>query len=200
MSNSVATCSDPETWKLFLGLPLPGEAAGILQALRPALPELRGVLQWERPDDFHLTLRFLGAVPVAELAQLSQVLTQALTGWAPLRLTVAGAGHFRHRVIWTGVACDLVRLESLARGVAVATAEFGQPPGSRPFVPHVTLARAKSRRGLNPRERLVLDEVLPRFAAREWLHWEASSVVLFRTQPQPDGTRYLPVERFPLAG
>ncbi|MFH8438566.1 RNA 2',3'-cyclic phosphodiesterase [Streptomyces sp. NPDC018007] len=133
------------TTRVFLALAPPDDAKEELaRALRPAYdayPRMR----WNRIEDWHITLAFLGELPVAAVPPLMPPLAGLAAGRAPLRLALCGGGHFDERVLWSGVTGDLDELHRLAADVRARVREGGVLFPERPFRPHLTLAR--SRRG-----------------------------------------------------
>ena len=117
--------------RLFVAVWPPDEVLDRLAALpRRAVPGLR----WTGRDQWHVTLRFLGAVddvaPVVEaLGSLDVPETEAVLGPA--------VGRFGRRVLQVPVA----GLDELAGAVLRATSHLGRPPDDRPFAGHLTLAR-----------------------------------------------------------
>jgi 2'-5' RNA ligase len=104
-------------------------------------------VRWVRLDGLHLTLRFLG--PTAEEhvdATTAAVRAVAAAASGPIELELAGAGAFprpdRPRTLWIGVRGDLDGLSRLAASTERALVGAGWPPESRPFRPHLTLARS----------------------------------------------------------
>lgn len=133
------------TTRVFLALAPPDDAKEELaRALRPAYdayPRMR----WNRIEDWHITLAFLGELPVAAVPPLMPPLAGLAAGRAPLGLALRGGGHFDERVLWSGVTGDLDELHRLAADVRARVRECGVLFPERPFRPHLTLAR--SRRG-----------------------------------------------------
>jgi 2'-5' RNA ligase len=121
-------------------------------------------VKWVRPENIHLSLKFLGDVDEAREPELRDALKRAAgTGpdSRPLTLQITGFGVFpdyhRPRVLWAGVTPD-PGLELLQHGVEQAFAPLGFPKEARTFRPHVTLARAA--REARPREFAGLEELL----------------------------------------
>jgi 2'-5' RNA ligase len=145
-------------------------------------PDVVG-LRWTRPDQWHVTLRFLGLLPDAE--PVATALGRALVGVPPAVAQVGPAvGRFGRRVLHVPV----VGLEPLAAIVVAATAEFGEAPEDRPFAGHLTLARAKGR-GIDLR---------PHTGAAVAGEWSVEEVTLVESRLSPGGAGYAVVERFPL--
>ncbi|QNP66841.1 RNA 2',3'-cyclic phosphodiesterase [Streptomyces genisteinicus] len=131
------------TTRVFIALAPPDEAKDELaRALAPAYaahPRMR----WNRIEDWHITLAFLGELPVAAVPALRAPLAELASARRPLALALRGGGHFDERVLWTGIAGDLDGLHRLAGDVRAAVGEAGVPFTGRPLRPHLTLARAR---------------------------------------------------------
>ncbi|MDF6017075.1 RNA 2',3'-cyclic phosphodiesterase [Streptomyces sp. JH34] len=133
----------PATVRVFVALAPPDRAKDELaRELRPAYdthPDVR----WNRIEDWHITLAFLGEVPAAAVAVLRPPLARLAAGHEPPRLTLRGSGIFDDRVLWTGVDGDLDELHMLAADVRTAVKSCGVAYVDRPLRPHLTLARAR---------------------------------------------------------
>jgi 2'-5' RNA ligase len=149
-------------------------------------------VKWVRPENIHLSLKFLGDVDETREPELVAALQRAAGGRSeprPLTLQIAGFGVFpdyrRPRVLWVGVTPD-PGLELLQHGVEQAFAPLGFPTEGRAFRPHITLGRAA--RDARPREFAGLDALL------EGLQFDAtvtvSEVDLMQSTLKPDGPVY----------
>ena len=137
-------------WRCFVAVPLP-------EALRNELREwVAGVRQggtldadwrWTDPEACHITLAFLGATPPEAVPGIGERLSFDLVGRSGFSVSTGGIGAFpgrsHARVLWYGVRDPDRQLTALARIVRDST---GTDEGT-PFRPHVTLARARDRRG-----------------------------------------------------
>ncbi|MCG7524705.1 RNA 2',3'-cyclic phosphodiesterase [Streptomyces sp. OfavH-34-F] len=133
----------PTTVRVFIALAPPDPAKDELaRELRPVYathPQVR----WNRIEDWHITLAFLGALPVATVPLLRPPLAElAATHPAP-RLALHGGGTFDARVAWSGIDGDLDGLHRLAAGVRSVVERCGVVLESRPLRPHLTLARVR---------------------------------------------------------
>uniref|UniRef100_B8DP27 RNA 2',3'-cyclic phosphodiesterase n=1 Tax=Nitratidesulfovibrio vulgaris (strain DSM 19637 / Miyazaki F) TaxID=883 RepID=B8DP27_NITV9 len=161
------------TVRCFVGLPLPPQWQDRLAALRDdlhaacatadttgpgmcdpapmlltALADLLRRLHWTPPGNWHLTLRFLGAVPAPRCDEVADALRTI--SFAPLQLAVGKAGVFPARgdprVLWLGLAQGAAECAALATAVNAALVPLGFTPEDRPFAPHLTLARLREAR------------------------------------------------------
>ncbi|HUR73981.1 MAG TPA: RNA 2',3'-cyclic phosphodiesterase [Sporichthya sp.] len=138
--------------RLFVSIAPPPDALAALDAeLGPTRARAPSGLRWTRPEDWHLTLSFLGEVPDAVVPALTEAL-RAAVGDAPMSLRLAGGGCFGDRVLWVGLAGDVHALRTLAEaaGTAARAAGVALEEDAR-YRPHLTLARAgKTRADLRP--------------------------------------------------
>jgi 2'-5' RNA ligase len=181
----------PEDVRAFVALEIEAhvrEAIGRLMAdLRARSPGAR----WSRPETIHLTLRFLGSTSPRRIESLRPALAAA-AGRCPARESrVGGLGTFpprgSPRVLWVGLelAPEILELQKACERAAVSA---GFPPETRPFRPHLTLAR------FPPHARRT--DLPPADLGRTRL----DRLVLFRSDTRPDGAVHTPLDRFALGG
>lgn len=193
--------ADGGNLRLFVAIAVPEEIKARLAALQRELRErLRhSSVSWTKPENIHLTLRFLGDVPSNRLDDLTAALAVAAAPLAPLTLAVAGLGCFPHtrrpRILWAGVRDEAGKLAELARAIAGATDSFYRQPTEERFAGHLTLARVR-RVG---RENISsLDQFIKSAATRAIGNWRAETVDLVRSELHPAGSRYTTLARLPL--
>jgi 2'-5' RNA ligase len=124
--------------RLFVGIELAWTVRERLALLAGGVPGAR----WVPPENFHLTLRFIGEVPGHRAEEIYHALAAL---HAPrFELSLAGVGTFskggREVALWVGVERN-PRLEHLQSKVETALRRAGLEPERRRFAPHVTLAR-----------------------------------------------------------
>ncbi len=124
--------------RLFVALDLPTSLRTRLSFLSGGLPGVR----WVPPENYHLTLRFIGELPGWRAEEVDQALASIR---APgFRLLPSGVGAFakggRVTSLYVGVERSAA-LEHLQAKVERALQEAGVERERRRFVPHVTLAR-----------------------------------------------------------
>ncbi|MEV1026862.1 RNA 2',3'-cyclic phosphodiesterase [Streptomyces sp. NPDC050264] len=131
------------TQHAFIALAPPDDAKNELaHALGPAYagyPDLR----WNRIEDWHITLAFLGELPVQAVDLLRSPLADLAAARPSLELALLGGGHFDERVLWSGIEGDLDQLHELAEAVRARVRDCDVAFAERPLRPHLTLARAR---------------------------------------------------------
>jgi 2'-5' RNA ligase len=128
--------------RLFSAIEIPPSIADRLTMLRAGLSGAR----WIDPENYHVTLRFIGDVDGATARDFEQALGEIDA--APFELRLNGLGSFggrKPRAIFAEIAPSDA-LESLRRANERAAREAGLPPEGRNFKPHVTLARLRGAR------------------------------------------------------
>ncbi len=183
--------------RAFFALEIPVEVkeglAREVEALRPRLEPAR----WVRTEGLHLTLKFLGESPPADLQALVAALRPGLESCAPVEVRLFGSGFFpgpqRPRVAWVGG--EAPGAGRVAAEIEEAAAQGGWGRERRPFALHLTLARL--RRPWQPE------------TVERWLEWgkgyrakpfTCGEVVLFESRLERGGAVYTPLERLPLKG
>ena len=190
----------------FIAIELEGGARPAVERLVASLARTDADVAWTRPENLHVTLKFLGAVPPARLRALGERLRAVAAGTPPFVLTVAGLGAFPSlrspRVLWVGTVAP--ELEGLVDGIERACAAEGFARESRPFHAHVTLGRVRA--GRDPRRRRTAARAhgagLPAGVAelfgdgsRAFGDSRVEEIVLLRSDLRPDGARYTPLLR-----
>jgi 2'-5' RNA ligase len=170
-------------------------AAALVERLRGELEGTgHGVVRWGRPEDYHVTLRFLGPTPAERVPALAAAVGRETAGIAPFALALGPLGAFpderRPRVVFVAVEPP-EPVAALAAAVERGVVAAGLPPEARPFHGHLTLGRVRERR-----LRVRLPEA-ERAAPAPFL---VDAVVLFRSDPSPEGSTYTPLARIPLGG
>ncbi|MFJ8311115.1 MULTISPECIES: RNA 2',3'-cyclic phosphodiesterase [unclassified Streptomyces] len=182
------------TVRAFIALAPPDDAKEELaRELRPAY-DAHPRMRWNRIEDWHITLAFLGELPVATIALLRPPLADLAAARGPLELALRGGGHFDERVLWSGIDGDLEGLHGLAAEVRAIAKECGIAFEDRPLRPHLTLAR--TRRGTHSAA-VETAAGLAGFVGRRWwaerLHLVVSN---FGRGPQPIRYRDIAAWRF----
>jgi 2'-5' RNA ligase len=160
---------------------------------RDAWPDLR----WVRRDFLHITLAFLGEVEERSLDRLLPRLERVAAGYPRLELSFAGAGAFpgrgtHARVLWTGLYGDRRALSRISASAYAAARRAGASDGdTKPFRPHLTLARCRRPTDVRP----LIDEL----AAYAGAQWAAGDVHLVRSHLGAD-MRYETIKSWSLSG
>lgn len=178
------------TERLFIALTPPEAVRETLAHLAEPLPDVN----WTRPEQLHVTLRFLGDIPAEQIEPMIDRLRQVQV--APFILPVEGVGTFPPnrppRVIWVGVGSGHPRLFQLRQRVDDAVLASGVPLDVRTFHPHVTLARATEGAAKSVAHWLHMHR---EFAAPPF---RVEAFELYSSELRPSGAVHTLKARFPL--
>jgi len=185
-------------WRCFVAVSLADPArAAVAEYLESLRATVAGVA-WARPEQLHLTLKFLGNVVPTRIPALEMRLAEAVGAMDADTAEVAGVGAFpnlaRPQVLWVGVRAP--SLAALADAVEASAAAEGFPRETRPFRPHVTLGRVRER-GRRAAPELSL---LARDGDRAFGTSPLREATLFRSVLGAGGARHDVLASFRLAG
>lgn len=182
--------SPPSTERLFIALTLPDAVRDTLAAEAHPLPGVN----WTRPEQLHVTLRFLGDTPSEQIPPLIERLSAIRI--APFILPIEGIGTFPPnrppRILWIGVGSGHPRLFQLRQRLDDTLLAAGLQLDVRTFHPHVTLAR-------------TTDDAAKSIA--HWLHthrdfaappFRVEAFDLYASELRPSGALHTLRHRFPL--
>jgi 2''-5'' RNA ligase len=165
-----------------------------IEPLRLALAKAR----WTPIENWHVTVRFLGATPRAHVDQVSKRLGAVAAGVVPFSTRLTGLGAFPSsagaRVIWAGLDDRAGRMAELALAVDAGLSgedHRSSRQASRPFIAHMTVAR------IDPAVRLpssFTEITVPTYA------FTVRELILYRSHIVRPAPRYEAIARFPLEG
>lgn len=177
----------PETARVFFALWPPPEVARQLSAVADSFAQCAGG-RTTREATIHLTLAFIGDVPLERLADLEHAARNVRA--ESFDLTLDRFGLWQHnRIFWAGSSVVPPALVDLASALSAAlqAAGFEVADAHRNFTPHVTLVRKVK----------VLAAPLPPDQA---LPWRSTKFVLVRSDLSASGASYQTLAEFWLSG
>jgi 2'-5' RNA ligase len=182
--------------RLFVALEIPSAVRDNLAAL---MRDMRAVAQqpkWVRPENLHITLKFIGEVAPARVEAIRTALATVRSG-QPVELHFRGAGFFpgekRPRVFWVGIEAS-PNLSSIASAIDEHLEKLAIPREQRPFSPHLTLARFEPP-GISERLRGAIGEN----AARDFGALHTCEFHLIESKLKRTGAEYTTLQSFPFA-
>ena len=182
--------------RLFVALDLTAEVreriAEFLNKLRAGYPNAR----WVRPENLHVTLKFIGEVSETRVAEFTAALSEIHLSTF-VQLEFRGTGFFpndkRPRVFWIGIHAS-ANVAELANEIDERFAAFGVESDAREFRPHLTLARIDDARDLD-----ALRASIEKYGGAEFGSVRTNRLHLYQSQTAPDGARYTRLASFDLA-
>ena len=182
-----------EQIRSFIAIELPEEVKSGLRRLQNELklPQ-HNFVKWVATDSIHLTLKFLGNISAPKVADITSVMEQASQGINPFQLEVIEVGAFPNlrqpRVLWVGIKGAVDKLVGWQQRIDKGLIPLGFAKETRPFTPHLTLARL--REGVSPGDRRDFGEMVAKTPAEVSYKFNVSSLSLMKSQLLPGGAVY----------
>ncbi|MBI4697762.1 MAG: RNA 2',3'-cyclic phosphodiesterase [Nitrospirae bacterium] len=131
----------------FIAIELPEAVRYALSGIEEELKKSRADVRWVKPENIHLTLKFLGDVEEKNTEKITEILKDICRRFKPFALEIKGMGVFPHprspRVLWTGMDISDT-LENLQKEIEDAMTSLGFEREDRRFTAHLTLGRFRS--------------------------------------------------------
>lgn len=191
-----------ESRRIFFAVDMPGEmkakVAELSNRLQKASLFTGANILWVPPENFHLTLYFLGQVDVRTISRLVSALETKLEA-EPFDLDVRTIGFFPQearvppKVLWLGIHKAPDELKRLRENCAAAIRSAGIPVPEQDFSPHITLARFKSTRNLR-----AFRDLTQQYQFTKLGTCSIHQLTLMESQTGGGPARYAPVQQFPL--
>lgn len=186
--------------RLFVACEVPDDVKDSIGEVIENLRARSGnAVRWIRPEGVHVTLKFLGEVPTKKLPAVKLAIQEAVVGHSPFELEFSNIGTFGGReglrIMWVGIAGDVLRLEALVRAVNAALAVVGFEPERRPFRPHLTLGRVRDE--ISTRHRAEIEVAVGKVSVPP-VSWRTAQVSLMRSRLTAQGATYEVLATFPL--
>lgn len=141
-------CSAVNSSRLFIALPLPKDIRERCSELQNRGKKHIGSVRWSRPEQFHLTLLFLGEIDFIRQSKIEGVIQSAAMICPSFTIRLSGLGLFPNprspRVLWVGIGKE-GSLMALQQVLLKEILKLDIPIEDRPFHPHLTLGRIKKR-------------------------------------------------------
>jgi len=175
--------------RIFVALNLPKKERTRIHRASARLREEVLPVRWIDPENYHVTLKFLGDVRQEHVREVQEIVRRVAESTLPFDLTLGGFGAFptvrRPRVVWLGVDAS-AELRCLKQDLEWGLADVGFEPETRAFHPHLTLGRADSRGGAG--QFRGFDDVMAEldFSGRAAIH----TLDLMRSHLSREGSRY----------
>lgn len=175
-----------------LSSPVQGELANLQNRLKTVLPPR--TVRWVPVGNIHLTLHFLGDIPVSQTDRVINLLQTATAQIKPFSLQLTGLGCFpnlhRPRVIWTGVQGQTAPLNKLYQTLGKSLKAIDFSPDNRPYSPHLTIGRVNKQLPTRQSRQLAeaLQKIQPEIGNVDTTH--VTAISLMQSQLKPTGAVY----------
>jgi 2'-5' RNA ligase len=174
--------------RVFIGIKPDDKVRETIHSALKPFRKISTPIKWVKPENIHLTLKFIGETAPDLTARLTERLMKTRFQSPPITLNITGFGKFGLgrdlNVFWAGIEPN-PDLSRLFEQMEIALAEAGIPRETRPFKPHITLGRNKKRTELTSILNLIeqnRETAVSRFSTR--------SFQIFKSILTPEGPVY----------
>ncbi len=174
--------------RTFIALEIPETLKEKLSRFQEKILQNSRGIRWVKPENIHLTLKFLGPTNEDTVGEISGILQQITQGKTRFPFHAEGLGAFPNttnpKVIWAGIQSDR-RLFSLQKDLDKTLSSAGFPREKKSFNAHLTLGRVK-----DPRIKRDLRDMLDEYRHIDLGDYEFSRIVFYESDLQPSGPVY----------
>jgi len=173
--------------RTFVAIPVADAWERYLSDVARDLAAIVSGVSWTKPENFHMTVRFLGDLEASGAVRVGDAVVRGAEGAVAPLASLGRVGAFpsfeRPRVLWVGIAAGEPELLALGRLVNAAIDAAGFDRADKPFRPHLTLGRV--REGARGFEALrAYRPPAPPEAAR------LDRILVMKSDLHPSGARY----------
>ena len=181
-----------EPIRSFIAIELPDELKRALGQLESRLKTAQfSSIKWVNPGSIHLTLKFLGTIDTDQIEAITRVMAESTRGVPPFCLAIKDLGVFpnlkRVQVVWVGITGEIAKIAQLQQNLESNLGRLGFTPESRPFTPHLTLARLRNQ--ASPEERQILGQLIASTSFQAGTI-KVASISLMKSQLTREGAVY----------
>lgn len=179
--------------RAFIAINLPPAIQESLDKQTSKLRQILGedVVRWVPAQNMHLTLKFLGSLPLSHLDFIKRMLAQTADSHPQFDLQIGGLGSFpnlkRPRVLWAGIHAP-AGLAPLQKMIEDGATRLGYNKEDRPFSPHLTLGRV--RQGLSAQDLHKVSTTFSNFQLGKIGTARVDSVSLYQSDLNSEGSIY----------
>lgn len=179
--------------RLFIAIELPAEVKKVLSNIQISLQQHKlPWVKWVAVKNIHLTLKFLGSVSTTKIGSITKVIDDLSYKTNPFSLQLGNLGTFPNlknpQVLWIGIKGEIKKLITIQQSLNGELAKLSFPPETRPYRPHLTLARLRNQ--ATRMERQSLGDLLPDMAIETDCDMEVDSIYLMRSELTRSGPIY----------
>jgi RNA 2',3'-cyclic 3'-phosphodiesterase len=188
--------------RLFVALEIPEAVRENLAAMRNGFSSVDSQVRWVPPQNFHVTLKFIGGVPKEKLERIIEALRR-VSLVDPAEVCFRGLGWYlraKAGVMLWAIIEDSKSLTALAASIDSRLASMGFAPENRSFMPHLTLARGS--RDISDSSKIALRQIADKYKKHDFGSVTLEKFHLMESTTLPTGPIYSKVQSFlfPAAG
>lgn len=174
--------------RTFIAVELPSEIKNQIARIQAEFKKIPAQVSWTKPDNIHLTLKFLGEIEEKQLNPVTEATRSGCKGVKKFKISLKGVGGFPNlrqpRVIWIGTQDGAEELISLQGKIETELEQAGYSKEDKKFRPHFTIGRVRIPENI---ERLALALEKTEFQAEDI---DIDRVTVMKSQLSSGGSIY----------
>ena len=183
--------------RIFIGIRLDD---GVIEAIEKFLKPFKKAntpVRWVKPENTHITLKFIGEVSTEKYSQIEKALTDNRFNIGAFPVILEGCGKFGRggslNIFWIGIAAN-PSLKQLYEKIEGTLAKLGIKKEDRPFKAHITVGRNKKNFNFKSLFNLIDEN-----KDRQIVDFTVTHFQLFKSQLTPEGPIYTILKEISLA-
>ena len=178
-----------ETIRAFIAIELSDQVKETIRNFQEQLKPLGCDVSWVKPENAHLTLKFLGDVKIKMIPSVTETLANSCRDLRSFDMALTQPGVFpdlRHpRVVWIGLDDTEGKLGQLAGSLETALGNIGFKKERRDFQAHITVGRVRT-----PKNIVRFCEAIKSFAVPAGIKQSVGEITFFKSTLTPQGSVY----------
>jgi len=158
------------------------------QRLKSEVDIKKSDVKWVKPDNIHLTLKFLGEIRDEQVVDVCNITKEVAGRHESFELDIESVGHFggrSARVLWIGTGKGRENLLELQKDLEQQLASAGFPPENRAYSGHLTLCRIR-----NSKAGIKLAQLAGQYRDFKVGLIPADSITVYQSELTPTGPIY----------
>ena len=183
--------------RLFLAIPIKttdNNFIPLLDGLKRQLAHEKRI-NWVKPDNIHLTLKFIGNTPNEDVPKIIDSVGEMLRNHKSFTMDFNHTGIFGSRyaprVLWLGMQNTPQEIYDLEEDTLSAFDKIGYLRDRQNFVPHITLGRIKELC-----EKQYFQKIVAGIEQKSYIKQEVNEIILFQSFLRPEGAVYKEIKKF----
>ncbi len=173
----------------FIALEISNQTKDVLKDAIVKFKKSSADIKWVRPDNLHITLKFLGNINEADVTSISGIIKECSADIKPFDLSIEGVGGFpsliKPRVIFVEIRKEISNLSVLFARLNDKLSSFGIKKETRKYLPHLTIGRVRSLKKTEG-----LSGVIEEYKAKLFGEERVDSIALMMSELLPGGAKY----------
>jgi RNA 2',3'-cyclic 3'-phosphodiesterase len=186
--------------RAFIAIELPVEIRDGISRIQDKLKAELPKVNWVKPQNLHLSLKFLGDISPEQLYNIKRTTTEIIETNTDFKIELESLGVFPDlhaaRIIWIGTNHPCLELKQLGEQLETRLVESGITQEKRTFCAHITIGRIKTYPIASDLKKSI-DKVGGVIACANW-EFNCREIVLFESTLGSSGPTYTILERFNL--